>query len=165
MSIQHSAIVDASRHENKGADAASNDTVATITSHATVWKKLTVANLDTAAFFRTNKFILSCRIDDVSTAGSVKLCVPVTATLTRVTSTLQGAIASVDSVLTVTNHSGGSAGTITVAFTSSAAGDVDQLSPVSNNTFTAGQIVTIATDGGSTNTVPVLLTLEFTQTA
>lgn len=43
--ISHKNLTTTQLHENKGADAASDDTVATITSHATVWKKLTASNL------------------------------------------------------------------------------------------------------------------------
>jgi hypothetical protein len=41
-------------------------------------------------------------------------------------------------------------GTITVAYTSSAAGDVDTLAPSSNNTVTDDDYITVETNGGST---------------
>lgn len=43
--VQHSALTGASLHENKGVAAASANTVATAPSGATVWAKLTAANL------------------------------------------------------------------------------------------------------------------------
>lgn len=42
----HKSLTGADLHENKGAASAADNTVATATSGATVWKKLTNANLD-----------------------------------------------------------------------------------------------------------------------
>jgi hypothetical protein len=41
-------------------------------------------------------------------------------------------------------------GTLTITQSGSAAGDVDTLSPSSNNTVTANSFITVETDGGST---------------
>ena len=76
-------------------------------------------------------------------------------------SVLNGAVTSGDATLTVKNHSGASAGTITIAQSGSAAGDLDSLEPSSNNTFAAGEKIEVETDGGSTNAVQVDLTLVF----
>jgi hypothetical protein len=43
--VAHSKLTGADLHENKGAAAATDDYVATVTSGATVWKKLTASNL------------------------------------------------------------------------------------------------------------------------
>jgi hypothetical protein len=43
--ITHASLSGSSLHENKGAASASDDTVATASSGATVWKKLTAENL------------------------------------------------------------------------------------------------------------------------
>ena len=45
-----------------------------------------------------------------------------------------------------------SMGTITVAYTSSAAGNVDSLTPSSNHTVTAGSYIKLTTNGASSNT-------------
>lgn len=45
--VQHSALTGASLHENKGVAAAPTGTVATASSGATVWQKLTATNLTT----------------------------------------------------------------------------------------------------------------------
>lgn len=47
MTVEHSTLTGSSLHENKGAASASDDYVATVTSGATVWKKLTASNLTT----------------------------------------------------------------------------------------------------------------------
>lgn len=56
-------------------------------------------------------------------------------------------------------------GTITVAFTGSAQGDVDQLTPVANNTVTANQWIRLANDGGSTTVQRCDVLVEFTRTS
>lgn len=43
--ISHKNLTTTQLHESKGVDAASDDTVLTVTSHASVFKKLTAANL------------------------------------------------------------------------------------------------------------------------
>jgi len=45
--VTHASMSGSNLHENKGVSSASDDTVATATSAATVWKKLTHANLQT----------------------------------------------------------------------------------------------------------------------
>ena len=110
-------------------------------------------------------FKLSYSLADISTASSIYFVIPVACTVTKVWGCLQGTIITADSVVTCYNNAGASMGTLTVAFTGSAAGDIDSLTPSSNNTFTAGQMMRIATDGGSANTVAELFVIECTQTA
>ena len=43
-------------------------------------------------------------------------------------------------------------GTITITQAGSAAGDVDTLAPASNNTVTSDDFITVATNGGSSTT-------------
>ena len=104
---------------------------------------------------------VNATIDDVSTAGQIYVVAPWAGTLIKVYSVLNGAITGSDAVLTVKNNAGTSAGTITVAQSGSAAGDLDSLEPSSNNTFAAGEKIEVETDGASTNAVAVSLTLVF----
>lgn len=162
---QHANLSEAELHELKGASTAAASTVPVANgSGSTAFAKLTTASLDTASIF-ANKFTMTAQMADVSAASNVKFVVPRAATLSKVYTCLQSAITVADSTLTVTNHAGSSAGTITVAFSGSAAGDVDTLTPASNNTFTAGQVCTVTSDGGSTTTAILMIVLEFTQTA
>lgn len=103
-------------------------------------------------------------IDDVSTAGQVYLTIPFAGTVTKVDSVLNGAIATADAVLTVKDGDGNSMGTITIANSSSAAGDKDSLSPSSNNGIAAGETIEIETNGASTNAVRVFLTVTVKRT-
>jgi hypothetical protein len=162
---EHSSLTGSDLHENKGVDSAADDTVASATSNATVWRKVNSSMVDTSSIFTINLAWLTTHIVDVSTAEKVYLVVPFTGTLTEVYTTLQGAITSANSTLTVRNNTGTSAGTITVAFSGSAAGDIDSLTPASNNTFTAGQKLSIETDGASSTVARLDVVFVFSVTA
>lgn len=162
---EHSTLTGADLHENKGVSAASNNTVATASSAATVWQKVNSNMVDTTSIFDTNKGYYTGAFADVSTADEMFFPFPFAATITRVTTVLGGAITVGDSILTVTKTGGASMGTITVAQSGSAEGDIDTLSPVSNNTVTAGQYIKIANDGGSTDAQRLAVMVEFTRTA
>lgn len=109
------------------------------------------------------KVFLTTSIADISTAGQIYVVSPVAGTITKIYSVINGAIATANSILTpkiagtaITN------GAITVAFSGSAAGDVDSSTPTAANTITAGAAIEIETDGASSNTVEVVLTIEIT---
>jgi hypothetical protein len=120
--------------------------------------------IDTGSIFNINKTQFVLRIDDISTAETIYFTLPFACTVTAVYSVIYGAIATADAVITCRNHSGGSMGTITVTQSGSAAGDTGSLTPAINNTFTAGQHMSIETDGASTNTVKVSFTVVATVT-
>lgn len=97
-------------------------------------------------------------ISDVSTAGQTYVPVPgnIQGKIVEIRSCLGGAIASADAVLTA--KIGGTAvtgGAITIAYTSSAAGDTDVVYPTGANVVSAGDAIEIETNGASTNTVEV----------
>ena len=84
---------------------------------------------------------------------TVYVPIPFAGTISKVVTVLEAAIGSANAVVTVKNAAAASMGTITVTQSGSAAGDVDTLSPSSNNTVAANSFITIATDGASSNTV------------
>ena len=165
--VAHADLTGSDLHEPKGVASAAAKTVYVATgSGSGAWQKIETDQLDTSSFFNTNTFFLNVSLADVSTASSVWIPIPVACTLVKVTSTLQTAITIADSVLTFFNNAGTSMGSsMTIAFSGSASGDVDTYTPSSNNTFSAGQMMKITTDGGSTTTSVVWFTLEFTRTA
>lgn len=166
MTIAHSALTGADLHEPKGAAAASINThYKSNGAGSGTWAKLVAAEVDTSSIFSMNTVYLTTSFTDVSTAEIVYLVVPFTGTLTNVYTALQLAITGADSIVTVKNNAGSSAGTITVAFSGSAPGDIDTLAPSVNNTFTSGQIMTITTDGASSTASRLFVTLKFTITA
>lgn len=165
MTTAHSTLTGADLHENKGVASAADNTIATAASGATVWQKVTNNSIDSTSIFNINYRFMTTHFVDVSTPEKVYLVVPFNATLTKVDTTLQGAITTANSTLTVRNNAGSSAGTITVAFAGSAAGDIDTLSPSSNNTFTTGQKMSIETDGASSTAARLDIVLTFLLTS
>ena len=93
-----------------------------------------------------NQVALQLKIVDVSPAGQVYATIPWDCTLSKVDTVLNGAISGGDAAITVKNNGGSTAGSITVANSGSAAGDKDSVSPSSNNTFSAGDLLEIETD-------------------
>jgi hypothetical protein len=163
--VEHSALTGAALHEPKGADTASANT-AYISNGAGsgIWQKIASSQIDTTSIFNINKAYLTVSIVDVSTPETVYLYVPFNGTLNKVSSVLQNAITVADSLITVKDHSGATAGTFTITQSGSAAGDIDGVTTTSNNTFTNGQRVSVSTDGNSTTAARLFLTLEFTIT-
>jgi hypothetical protein len=107
-----------------------------------------------------NKFITTY-LADVSTAGQIYVAPGFAGKIKKVTTVLNSAISVGNAVLTI--KIGGSAvtgGSITIAHTGSASGDVDTCVPTAANSFTAGQSIEIETNGGSTDTAIVSITLE-----
>jgi len=100
---------------------------------------------------------ITAEIADISSAGQTYICSPFTGNVAKVYSVIEGAIADADATLTVKDKDGNSMGTITVAFSGSGGGDVDNLTPSSNQDVSAGDMIEIETDGGSTNAVAVNL--------
>lgn len=164
---EHSVITDPNIHEPKGIAAASANTAYWANgSGSGAFGKVNSSRIDTTSIFDTNKFSLTAVLEDVSTASSLRIPLPYACTLNRVTTILGGAITVANSTITVTNSTGpATVGTITVAFSGSAEGDIDTLNASINNTFTAGTYVKIATDGASTDTQRLDILLEFTRTA
>lgn len=162
----HASLTGADLHEPKGVAAASNHTIYVANGAGSgSWVKIDTDNIDTTSIFNVNGGVFDGVIADVSTASAILFVFPWNANINRITTVLGGTITGADSTVTVTKTGGASMGTITVAQSGSAEGDVDQLTPVSNNTVTTNQWVKIATDGGSTNTIPLYITLEYTRAA
>lgn len=110
------------------------------------------------------RHFMTVMIEDVSTAGQIYVVPGFRGRIVKIHSVLNGAITLADAVLTP--KIGGTAvtdGAITIAFTSSAAGDIDTATPTAANTFTDTDAIEIETDGGSTGAVQVVVTLELEQ--
>lgn len=120
-------------------------------------------SLETSGGQSIKKIYLTTAIADISTAGQIYVVSPVAGTISKIYSVINGAIATANSILTP--KIAGTAitsGAITVAFSGSAAGDVDSSTPSALNTITAGAAIEIETDGASSNTVEVVITIEIT---
>ena len=152
VDVAHSGLTAANLHEPKGAASAAANTVYKATGGGSgAWSAI--------------NGVLTVEMNDVSAAETVYLVIPRACTVTKVSSVILNAITVADATVTISNHAGSSMGTITVAFSGSAAGDIDTLTPSSNNTFTAGQRIKLTSDGGSTTTCRTFYTIEYTETA
>ena len=146
----HKAIIDAELHEVKGAAGASSGTVP-------------VSNGAGSAPFGVAPYSYTIEIHftDISTAGTRYAAVPKGGTVSKIYSVIEGAIGTADVTLSSTiNGVAITDGNITVAYSGSAAGDVDVATPSASNTVAAGDYVSIATDGASTGTVGVTITIQ-----
>ena len=107
-----------------------------------------------------NDYFLYGNIPDISTADQVYIPVPDAGRIIKIMSVIDGAISGADATLTA--KIGGTAvtgGAITVANSGSAAGDVDSCAPTALNSVVEGDAIEIETDGGSTGTVKVDITV------
>lgn len=136
--VEHSAITDPDIHEPKGVAAATAGEVY-------------VADGAGSGDWVPLQDIYTGVIANVSSAETVYIPIANAGTVAKVVTVLEGAITVADATVTPKNSAGSSMGDITVAYTSSAAGDVDTLTPATNNTVTANSFMTIETDGGSTD--------------
>lgn len=141
--VNHSSLSDPYLHEPKGVAAASSgDVYVADGAGSGVWTaKQTLV-----------EEIFNGYLEDVSAVEKVYVPIPFAGTVTKIITVLEASIGSANSTVTVKNAAGTSMGTITVAYSGSAAGDVDTLAPTSNNTVTADSFITIESDGASTNT-------------
>lgn len=103
----------------------------------------------------TTMAILTAYEDDVCTAGAAYAVSPVAGTITKIYSVIHGTIGTANCTVTAAVQ-GGTAipETITIAYSGSNAGDIDSCTPASNNTVTAGQRISLTTDGAGSNVVP-----------
>ena len=140
--VNHSSLTDPLIHEPKGVASASAG-------------KVYVANGSGSGAWTSKETLvgetLTGYIDNISASSTVYVPIPFAGTISKVVTVLEAAISSANATLTVKNAAAASMGTITVAQSGSAAGDVDTLAPSSNNTVAADSFITIASDGGSTN--------------
>lgn len=175
--IQHAAIADPYIHEPKGIATASANTIYVADGAGSgTWIKAGTSVVDYTALLAAiqtdindgdldlnGKFWLTAVLPDVSTASSILIPVPRSCTLNSARVVLGGAITVADSLVTFQNAAAASMGTaVTVAFTASAKGTGFTFTATGNNVLTGPTWIEMITDGGSTGTVPLYATFEFT---
>ena len=107
-----------------------------------------------------NKFV-TVMISDISTAGQIYFVPGFRGKIKKISTALNGAIATADAVLTTKIATVAvTGGGITVATSGSAAGDIDTAIPTALNMFTESQAIELETDGASSNTVAIVATFE-----
>lgn len=104
---------------------------------------------------------LTLLVENVSGASTSYVVAPASGNITAVYSVLFGDITTADATLTVSaNGTAVSPATLTLtAVAGDEAGTIDSLAPTEDYAVTAGQVITVATDGGSTNDVDALITI------
>ena len=106
-----------------------------------------------------NDYFLTSTIADISTASSTFVPVPDGGKVIKIITALQGAIGTANGGISF--EIGGTAitgGGITVAYSGSAAGDVDTAEPTAANEVAEDGTIEMITDGASSNTVKLNVT-------
>ena len=106
-----------------------------------------------------NDYFITSTIADISTASSTFVPVPDGGRVIKIITALQGAIGTANGAITF--EIGGTAitgGGITVAYSGSAAGDVDTAEPTAANEVLEDGTIEMITDGASTNTIKLVVT-------
>ena len=144
--VNHSTLSDPYLHEPKGVASASSGDVY-------------LANGSGSGTWTSRQSMLTVQFPDISSSSNLYVPIPYAGTITKIQSALTAAISGSDAVFTITNSSGSSMGTLTITQSGSAAGDVDTLTPSSNNTVTAGTFIKIACNGGPSSHVEACLVI------
>ena len=143
MAVEHSTLTTTDLHEPKGVAAANAD-------------EIYIANGSASGAWTSadNNIYLQGTIADISTAASSWIVSPCAGTITNIRTIINGAISGGDAVITFEiNGTLITAGAITIANSSSAAGDVDSSTPSGARVLAAGNKLEAITNGGSTNTI------------
>jgi hypothetical protein len=81
--------------------------------------------------------------------------VPVAGEVVAIYSAVDGVLTTANEVLSFAVTGGTTMGDITIAYSGSAAGDVDTLAPSANNAVVAGDTIDVTTDGGNATTTTI----------
>lgn len=177
MSIQHADITDPYIHEPKDISLASaNQVYVADGTGSGIWSVLGADSIDIAEVISevqsdlndgtlevTGIGHVSGVIQDISQAGDfVILPVPVNCTVIRATMVLGGEITVADAEVNLYNPSGSTMGSpVTVPFDGSAKGDLFSYTATGNNELTGPSYIEVRTNGASTDTQPLYVTVEY----
>lgn len=162
---EHNTLTGADLHESKGVATAGNGTVYIADGVGSgTWAKIGPGSL-ASSLPTPNRYALSLTLADVSAPSFVLIPVPFNSTFISAYCALASAITTADSALTFTKTGAVSFGSaLTITFTGSAEGTTFTFTPTINTSVNAGQFIKIATDGASTLTVPLQITLILEKT-
>ncbi len=150
--VEHSALTGSDLHEPK---ALAGQTAG----------KVYVSNGSNSGAWTARQDLITVHIHDISTATDIYVPIINAGTVSKLQTVTSAAIAGSDLIITAYNSSSASMGNLTVTQSGSAAGDVDVLSPSSNNIVTAGSYIRINGDGGPSSHVDVMLLIAVDRTS
>lgn len=160
----HKDLTGADLHEPKGQAASAIDTVYVSDGAGSgTHKKITESVLDLTDIESPNSVYMTVTIPDVSTASAIIVPVPETMALASARLVLGGAITIANATVTFTRNDASSMGSQVVAYSGSAEGTGFTFTPGVNQTVTGPGYLKITTDGGSTTTQALFITLKFTR--
>lgn len=119
--------------------------------------------VETAGGQNLKKVYLTLDITNISSAAVVYLPSPVAGTISKITTIINGTIATANAILT--GRIGSTAitgGAVTIPFSSSAAGQVNSATPTALNTVAVGNNINFTANNASTNTVRATIVVEIT---
>jgi len=103
-----------------------------------------------------NDIIVPFYLSTVSTAGQVYVPVPDAGKVIKIVTALNGAIGTANAAITTKiNGTAITGGAITIAYSGSAAGDVDSVVPTAANAVSEDDVLEVETNGASTNAISV----------
>ena len=120
-------------------------------------------SIETANAQDLKKVYLTLDITNISSATVVYLPSPVAGTISKITTIINGAIATANAILT--GRIGSTAitgGAVTIPFSGSAAGQVNSATPTALNTVAVGNNINFTANNASTNTVRATIVVEIT---
>lgn len=157
---EHRLLTGASLHEPKGVESATAGQVYVADgSGSGVWTDKDATNL------ALNRFSLSGIVPDVSEASSFYATVPTKSVLTKLFYVLSGTITVANSVVTIYKNGIAQTPTVTIPFTGSGAGIGNSVNISPNIAFNEGDIIRVASDGASTSSQMLSVSLSFTAVA
>lgn len=171
--VQHNSLGGAELHEPKGVSAASsNQTYVADGLGSGAWAEpepkgagsanagqVYVADGAGSGAWTYRRYTVTGVIADVSTAETVYVPIPYSGNVVDLTTVLEGAITVADATILIRNSSATAMGGVTVAFSGSAAGDVDFDDTLVSTAVTDHDYVTVETDGGSTTAQRLFFTV------
>lgn len=151
----HKDLTGADLHEPKGIAVAGAGTVYVADGAGSgAW---TSKNSDNLIF---NKFYMQDQMADISTpSDSVYFYIPIKSEITHLVAVLHDPITVANSVLSIYINGVLFADSLTVNFTGSSAGQSHVRTITTGNTLTAGSVIEVRTDGGSTSVVKATIQL------
>ena len=150
--VEHSALTGSDLHEPK---ALAGQTAG----------KVYVSNGSNSGAWTARQDLITVHIHDISTATDIYVPIINAGTVSKLQTVTSAAIAGSDLIITAYNSSSASMGNLTVTQSGSAAGDVDEKLPTSNNTVAAGSYIRINSNGGPSSHVDVMLIIAVDRTS